>query len=141
MYRLYVQLEPKNTTNLGTFPDLLLDKSLENKLELKKISYAVYHHHKLQTAFGDYQYPPFINQNIVDETLEKEYVHYFYESTKNTTVIISSLKTGIWQRLTSISYLFIFFASLVIASIIFNSIVIRRENNFNSLFFLINQLK
>ena len=55
-----LQLEPKLAVNLGAFPDLLLDKSLENKLE-SKISYAVYESNKLLNTFGEYQYPLFIN--------------------------------------------------------------------------------
>ena len=48
----YLQLEPKLAVNLGAFPDLLLDKSLENNLESKQLSYAVYESGKLLNTFG-----------------------------------------------------------------------------------------
>ncbi len=131
-YNLYVQMEPKNTSNLGAFPDLLLDKSLESKLETKKISYAIYENYKLERFFGDYQYPLYLNQ-IFFTGNDDGYKHYFYENKKNTKVIISELKSGLWQRLTSMSYLFIFFAIIVFCSFVFNSIVIKRRNDFNSL--------
>lgn len=132
MYNLYVQMEPKNTSNLGAFPDLLLDKSLESKLETKKISYAVYENNKLERVFGDYQYPLYLSDKNFHNNND-EYAHYYYENKKNTKVIISEVKSGVWQRLTSMSYLFIFFAIIVLCSIMFNSIVLKRQNDFNSL--------
>jgi two-component system nitrogen regulation sensor histidine kinase NtrY len=133
LYNLYVQMEPKNTSNLGAFPDLLLDKSLESKLETKKISYAVYENNKLERVFGDYQYPIYINNKNFSNYNDDGYSHYNYENKKNTKVIISEVKSGVWQRLTSMSYLFIFFSVIVFCSILFNSIVIKRQNDFNSL--------
>ena len=132
-YHLYIQMEPKNTVSLGTFPDLLLDKSLENKLELKQISYAVYENNKLQTTFGQYQYPLFMDNKTLAFKNDFSYSHYYYENNKHTKVIISEVKTGLWQSLTSISYLFVFFATLILISVLFNSMVIKRENSFNSL--------
>ena len=133
LYNLYVQMEPKNTSNLGAFPDLLLDKSLESKLETKKISYAVYENNKLERIFGDFQYPLYLSYKNFNNNNNEGYAHYYYENKKNTKVIISEVKSGVWQRLTSMSYLFIFFAIIVLCSIMFNSIVLQRRNDFNSL--------
>ncbi len=132
-YRLYIQMEPKNAIGLGSFPDLLLDKSLENKLELKQISYAVYDNNKLQISFGQFQYPLFIDNHFFDIDNNDLYNHYFYANNKKTKVIISDIKKDLWQTLTSISYLFIFFSVVILLSILFNSIVVKRENKFNSL--------
>lgn len=132
-FRLYVQLDPKLATNLGTFPDLLLDKSLESKLESKQLSYAVYGANKLLTSYGEYQYPLFTDKKYSFMTTKDEYEHYVYSSKKEDTIIISDKRFTIWQRFTSNSYLLIFFSTLVLCVVSFNSIIIKRSLRFNSL--------
>ena len=82
-FHLYLQLEPKLAVNLGTFPDLLLDKSLENKLESKRISYAVYDSNKLLTTFGEYQYPLFINNHFFNTSFDDGYEHFLIRQVKS----------------------------------------------------------
>lgn len=132
-FHLYLQLEPKLAVNLGAFPDLLLDKSLENKLETKHISYAVYESNKLLNTFGEYQYPLFINHSTFKTTTNDGYEHFVYSPQKNVTIIITDKEFGIWGRFTSNSYLFIFFSVLVLISVWFNSIIMNRNQRFNSL--------
>lgn len=132
-FHLYLQLEPKLAVNLGAFPDLLLDKSLENKLETKHISYAVYESNKLLNTFGEYQYPVFIVANTFKNATNDGYEHFVYTPQKNVTIIITDKEFGIWGRFTSNSYLFIFFSVLVLMSIWFNSIIMNRSQRFNSL--------
>lgn len=130
-YRLYLQLEPKLAVNLGAFPDLLLDKSIESKLQSTNISYAVYESGKLFTAHGDYEYPPFEDKTLFD--LDREYQHYRYTYQKNTDVVISDKRSGFWQKFTYNSYLFLFFSLIVLCAVFFNSLVVNRINNLNSL--------
>lgn len=132
-FHLYLQLEPKLAVNLGAFPDLLLDKSLENKLESKKISYAVYESNKLLNTFGEYQYPLFINHSTFKTLTNDGYEHFVYMPKKNTTIVITDKEFGMWGRFTSNSYLFIFFSLLVLFSVWFNSFVIKRSKSFSSL--------
>ncbi|MBL7934468.1 MAG: hypothetical protein JNM51_01515 [Bacteroidia bacterium] len=132
-FHLYLQLEPKLAVNLGAFPDLLLDKSLENKLETKHISYAVYESNKLLNTFGEYQYPLFINHSTFKTTTNDGYEHFVYSPQKNVTIIITDKEFGIWGRFTSNSYLFIFFSVLVLISVWFNFIIMNRNQRFNSL--------
>jgi signal transduction histidine kinase len=132
-FHLYLQLEPKLAVNLGAFPDLLLDKSLENKLESKKISYAVYESNKLLNTFGEYQYPLFINHSTFKTLTNDGYEHFVYMPKKNTTIVITDKEFGLWGRFTSNSYLFIFFSLLVLFSVWFNSFVIKRSKGFSSL--------
>lgn len=134
-FKLYVQFEPKLANNIGAFPDLLLDKSLQSKLESKQVSYAIYQSGKLQTSYGEFQYPFFIDWN---ETKviggEETYKHFTYPNNKQSSlIIISDKKIGVWQRFTSNSYLFIYFSFLVLICIVYNSTVINRSNRFNSL--------
>lgn len=132
-FKLYVLMEPKNTSYLGAFPDLLLDKSLEKKRELKNTSYAIYYNNKLQQSFGEFQYPIFIKPDFEKSLDKTNYHHSVYNSRNSTKLIITNATLGFWQKLTSISYLFIFFTALVLLSIWFNNIVIRKESYFNSL--------
>jgi len=132
-FHLYIQLEPKLAVNLGAFPDLLLDKSLENKLESKHISYAVYESNKLLNTFGEYQYPLFINNHLFKSATHDGYEHFSYQPKKNITIVITDKEFGLWGRFTSNSYLFIFFALLVLSVVWFNSIIIKRSQRFNSL--------
>ncbi len=130
-FRLYLQLEPKLAVNLGAFPDLLLDKSIESKLQSTNISYAAYESGKLLSAHGDYEYPLFQDKAIFD--LDKEYQHYRYSYQKNVDVIISDQRSGFWQKFTYNSYLFLFFSLIVLCAVLFNSVVVNRINNLNSL--------
>lgn len=132
-FHLYLQLEPKLAVNLGAFPDLLLDKSFENKLESKRISYAVYESNKLLNTFGEYQYPLFINNNTFKLSINDSYEHFIFSPQKNITIVITDKEFGLWGRFTSNSYLFIFFSILVFFSVWFNSIIIKRSPSFNSL--------
>lgn len=132
-FHLYIQLEPKLANNLGTFPDLLLDKSLQGKLESKQVSYAVYQSNKLQASYGDYQYPLIIDGVSVFNASNDEYQHYFYSNRKQADIIISDKKNDIWQRFTSNSYLFIFFSLIVLLCILYDSIIIKQNKRFNSL--------
>ena len=132
-FRLFIQLEPKLAVNLGAFPDLLLDKSLENKLESKQISYAVYESNKLLNTFGEYQYPLFVKNNTFKPALNDSYEHFIYPIKNNVSIVITDKAFGVWGRFTSNSYLFIFFALLVLAVVWFNSLVIKRSERFTSL--------
>lgn len=130
-FRLYLQLEPKLAVNQGAFPDLLLDKSIESKLQSRNISYAVYEYNKLLSAHGEYDYPLFMDKSFVAS--DNEYTHYVYNYKENTEIIISDKKFGFWQKFTSTSYLFLFFSLIVLTSVFIYSVIIKRINNLNSL--------
>lgn len=130
-FRLYLQLEPKLAVNLGAFPDLLLDKSIESKLQSKDISYAVYEADKLLSAHGEYEYPLFMDKTFI--TSDNAYKHYEYSYQKHTKIIISDKLFGFWQKFTSNSYLFLFFSLIVLIAVFFNSVVINHINNLASL--------
>ncbi len=134
-HTLYIQLDPKLANNIGVFPDLLLDKSLENRLQMKNISYAVYSYNKLQNSYGEFQYPIFYSRSFfqTSNSSSDDFNHYTYNVKTDTEIIISETKSGIWNRFTSNSYLFIFFSFIVLAGILVNSIIIRRNFKFNSL--------
>lgn len=131
-YRLYVQLEPKLTGNLGTFPDILLDKSTENKLEVRKISYALYDKNKLVSAYGDFKYPVYSSPDFFSEN-SNDYKHYVFKNKKNISVVISDANYGFWEMFTSNSYLFILFALIVLVFSFFNMLFSVRRQSFKTL--------
>ena len=132
-YKLYIQLEPKNSTYLGVFPDLLLDKSLEKKRELKNTSYAIYYNNQLQQSFGDYLYPLFIKESFTKSLNSVQHLHSIYDTKNNTKLIITSQTLGFWQQIASISYLFIFFTAVVLISIWISNLTQKKEPKFQSL--------
>ncbi len=132
LYQLYYQIDPKITLSIGIFPDLLLDKSLESKVEFKNISYAVYENNKLQISYGDFQYPLFNNSKYLFK-IDTDYNHFIYPKTNNIEIIISDNKTGFWQLFTSNSYLFIFFSIIVLGAVWFNSLLYKNKQEFKSL--------
>ncbi|MFO0321219.1 MAG: ATP-binding protein [Bacteroidota bacterium] len=132
IYNLYLQLDPKISNSLGVFPDLLLDKSLESKVEFKNISYAVYEKNKLQVSFGNFQYPLFNNYNYVFKN-DKDFNHYIYPKTRNSEILITEDKSGFWKLFTLNSYFFIFFSLIALLAIWLNNIITRKDLGFNSL--------
>jgi two-component system, NtrC family, nitrogen regulation sensor histidine kinase NtrY len=132
-FRLYIQLEPKLAANTGIFPDLLLDKSLENKLESKQLSYAIYDSQKLRNSFGDYQYPLYMNSLMFKDGHNDSYRHFVFNSKNNTIIVISDKEYGLWGRFTSNSYLFIFFSLIVLSGILFNYLILKRSQRFSTL--------
>lgn len=133
-YRLYIQFEPRLANNLGSFPDLLLDKSLQDRFASQNISYAVYQSNKLQTSFGDYQYPIYIDGiDVFKQNKQDEFKHNVYNNQKSTAIIISDKRDDFWRKFTSNSYLFIFFSLVVLCSFLYDAIVIKRVTRFNSL--------
>ncbi len=132
-FHLFLQLEPKQAVNLGAFPDLLLDKSLENKFENKHISYAVYESGKLLSTFGEYQYPLLIKESSFKSNDNGSFQHFRYDVSSNSTVIITDKGFGFWGRFTFNSYLFALFSIIVLITIWFNALVIKRHLQFKSL--------
>ncbi len=131
-YFLYVQLDPKLSSSLGVFPEILLDKSLQSKIVSQEISYAIYENNKLQSSHGNIQYPIFFNHNAI-YTNENSFTHYVYNGSNHQTIIISDVKTSFWQVFASNSYLFIFFSLIVIIAVWFNALIIRKNRKFKSL--------
>jgi hypothetical protein len=93
----------------------------------------VYESNKLLNTFGEYQYPLFINQQSFKSTTNDGYEHFLYAPKKNVSIVITDKEFGMWGRFTSNSYLFIFFSLLVLFSVWFNSIIVKRSQRFSSL--------
>ncbi|MGZ3919411.1 MAG: HAMP domain-containing protein, partial [Bacteroidia bacterium] len=108
---LYILLEPKQFEELGTFPDLLLDQSPQQKQEnLKSSSYAVYRSGQNTNRYGDFNYPFYFSDSTTLANSSKEYIHHYYTPDESTHIIISK-KVKNWNYgFTYNSYLFLFFS-------------------------------
>ncbi|MBS1636706.1 MAG: HAMP domain-containing protein [Bacteroidetes bacterium] len=125
-YRLYAQFEPKQVSDLGSFPDLLIDRSLQNQLNLGNISYALYNKGRLISKYGDYNYTLFENKAYTDNQ-DPEVTHHVFKNEPATTVVITDKRNTAWYRFTSVSYFFVFFSTIVLLVIFLNTIIVNRR--------------
>ena len=108
--KLYLQLEPKQFEELGSFPDLFLDQSQQKQEKLKNFSYAVYRSGQNTSRFGDYNYPFFIADSTSLTKTNPNYLHHYFKPDDATEIIISE-KTKSWNYFfTYNSYLFLFYS-------------------------------
>lgn len=111
-YTLYVQLEPKQLADAGSFPDLLLDEGQQKQNKYKQISYAVYKQNKLTSYYGDYDYPLYNPDTTALQTGKDEFHHYFVSPEKGTLIVLSSKERGFNYFFTTNSYYFLFYSVL-----------------------------
>ncbi len=109
--KLYLQLEPKQFEELGSFPDLFLDQSQQKQEKLKNFSYAVYRSGQNTSRYGEYNYPFFISDSASLTKSNLNYVHHYFKYDDGATEIIISEKIKSWNYFfTYNSYLFLFFS-------------------------------
>jgi signal transduction histidine kinase len=114
--RLYILMEPKQFEELGSFPDLLLDKSQQKHDKLKNFSYAVYRSQQNSSHFGNFNYPMFLPAAGSLAKSDPSYIHQYVNADENTVIIISrSAKTWIYF-FTFNSYLLLFFSFIIYCS-------------------------
>ena len=110
--RLYVLMEPKQFEETGSFPDLLIDQSLQKQNKLNNVSFGVYHAGILSNRNGDFIYPDFFRDSLSMLSANNKYEHRYYSSEGDTKVVISQgLKT--WK------YYFTFNSYLLLISAVF----------------------
>jgi len=130
---LYVQLEPKQISGAGGFPDLLLDESQQKQNRYKQISYAVYKQNKLTTSYGQYDYP----SHNVDSTMLKNsagsFKHYFVTPDKETLIVLSTKTKDFNYFFTTNSYYFIFYSLLGLCMLVVSFRITDRKLRFFSL--------
>ncbi len=119
------------------FPELLIDKSMEQPENYKKFDYAKYYGGELTDKHGDYNYNFYINSYLSGE---KEFdfsrwdgmEHLIYHSREFNYVIVSREYFTVGDYLISFPYLFVFyFLSVLILLFITNPSVCDRTVNFD----------
>jgi len=109
--KLYIQLEPKQFEELGSFPDLFLDQSQQKQQKLINFSYAVYRSGLNTSRYGDYNYPFFISDSLSLTNSNPNFVHHYFTHDDGATDVIISEKVKSWNYFfTYNSYLFLFFS-------------------------------
>lgn len=125
---LYIEMLPKLLSNNEGYPELLLnEKEIDVSASLTKYSVAKYKKNKLVNSNGECNYllelaqklpfntNGFYNQNIND------YHHLYYQSDKNTVVVLSALQKTEFNYMTIFSYIFICYGLFVlIVGLLFN---------------------
>jgi two-component system, NtrC family, nitrogen regulation sensor histidine kinase NtrY len=114
--RLYFLMEPKQFEEMGSFPDLLLDQSQQKHEKLKNFSYAVYRSRQNTSHYGNFNYPLFLPDSTTLARADEDFIHRFYRTDENTSIIISrNAKTWIYF-FTFNSYLLLFFSVITYCS-------------------------
>ncbi|MBP7808580.1 MAG: GHKL domain-containing protein [Bacteroidia bacterium] len=134
-YVLYVQLEPKQFSGAGNFPDLLLDEGQQKQNRYKQISYAVYKQNKLTTFYGAYDYPAHNVDSVALKSVKSNFKHYFVTPDKETLIVLSTKIKDFNYFFTTNSYYFIFYSLLGLTLVI----VSYRINNKKLMFFSLNR--
>ncbi|MCO6500774.1 MAG: GHKL domain-containing protein [Vicingus serpentipes] len=114
-YFLFIEFFPKVFSKTEGYPELLLNqKEIETIVNLNQYSFAKYKNGKLVNNSGNFIY----TLSLYDKSLFNEagfsslnfdqHNHLFYQSDKNTVVIVSSPQKTIFNYITTFSYLFLF---------------------------------
>lgn len=109
-FKLYVLMEPKQFEEIGSFPDLLLDKSLQKQDKLKNFSYVVYRNKQNVLRYGNFNYPFFFQDSTTLQNVSNNNTHLYFKPEENTDVIISKHNKGWDYFFTYNSYLLLLFS-------------------------------
>ncbi len=112
---LYILMEPKQYEELGSFPDLLLDRSQQKPERLKNFSHAVYRSHQLANRYGEFNYPFFQPDSATLSNTRAGYTHHFFYPDDDTAVIITEERRELNYLFTFNSYLLLFFALMIVS--------------------------
>lgn len=123
---IFIELASKLIPEEIGFPALLLDKNTKKIDDLTNYSYARYVDRRLINRSGVYNYPITLRifESLRSETAFFEYDgydHLFYIVDEGTMIILSRVDESALERVTAFSYLFAFFAILLLVVIFFNN--------------------
>ncbi len=105
---LYALLEPKTSASVGSFPELLLPS---NQQKQNKYPYAIYKQNKLNSSFGDFDYPlNFISKEKLG-SMNPEYDHHFFEQ-DGALIVLTGKTKDLNYFFTTNSYYFLFYSVL-----------------------------
>ncbi|MCC6369626.1 MAG: HAMP domain-containing histidine kinase [Bacteroidia bacterium] len=109
-FKLFAQIEAKQFEEVGSFPDLFLDKSLQKQDKLRSFTYAVYRSRQNTNRYGDFNYPFFLQDSATLVKSSPGFVHYYFEPEPSTHIIISQAAKNSKYFFTFNSYLLLFFS-------------------------------
>ena len=109
-YTLFALLEAKHFEEVGSFPDLFLDQSLQKQDKLKAFSYSVYRNGQNTDRFGEFNYPYFFQDSSALSKTSLNYVHHYFEPEPEVKIIISQAAKTKNYFFTFNSYVLLFFS-------------------------------
>ena len=109
--KVFVELNSKIFSEGLGYPELLLEKRLTVKRNLKNYNYAKYNKGKLVTSRGTYKYPILLKYNVFGDESQtgfryNSYIHYKYNIDNENVIILSKEASDYSQELVSFSYIF-----------------------------------
>ncbi|MGE3824372.1 MAG: ATP-binding protein, partial [Bacteroidia bacterium] len=125
---VYIEFEEKSSKNELGFPELLLDKNVDDDKSLEDYSFAVYRDGKIVSANGDFSYSA--DEPAVQLHNEKfefrssgNWRHLFYKPNPDTLILLSRPQLTTFQKLTGVSFLFLFYSVLLLVTLAGYSLV------------------
>lgn len=110
-YTLYIQLEPKQFADAGSFSDLMLDALQQKQSKYKQFSYAIYRDGNLNSAYGKFIYPRFFNSSVFSGK-NSQFKHQLLEPDENSKIIVTREQKTFNYYFTANSYYFLFYSVL-----------------------------
>ncbi len=124
---LFIELNSKLYNDVLGYPELLLNRRINERSLFDKFSYAKYYKGELVSQSGDYSY----NNEILDGSFkirpennhfvqdEKEgYLHYVYYPDQDNVLLISNKEASFFDLLIVFSYLFFFYYGIIVLIIL-----------------------
>jgi len=131
---VFVELKSKLLPEGVGFPELLLDKSLQEPARYRNFSYARYYKNELVYLSGDYQYNYYISSyNIGQEQKElfhrswDGYDHFIYNLGSGNYIIVSTKSFGLAEYLISFPYLFVFYFVFILLMVFIGNAKYRQK--------------
>jgi signal transduction histidine kinase len=119
---VYIEFEEKSSKNELGFPELLLDKNVDDDKSLEDYSFAVYRDGEIVSANGDYSYSA--DEPAVQLHNEKfefrssgNWRHLFYKPNPDTLILLSRPQLTAFQKLTGVSFLFLLYSCFLLVSL------------------------
>lgn len=132
-YNLCVLMEPKQYEELGSFPDLLLDRSLQKQDKLKNLSWVVYRNHQSTSRYGEFNYPYYLADSLNRAQAGNGFIHHYFKPDQNTGIILSQANKSWRYYFTFNSYVLLYFAIFTYLSYLLYITLIARQLNASSL--------
>ena len=112
--KIFIELNSKVIPEGKGYPELLLDEHASRESQDGGYSYAKYYDGELVDRGGDFQYSMKLPMELIqkDENFQftkNEYRHYAYKRSGNNYIIVSVPELTIYEWISTLPYLFLFF--------------------------------
>lgn len=130
---VYISLDSRLITEHLGYPELLIEGELSVHPAIRNYSYAKYHNNSLITRYGEFPYTLESKYHPNEENtftfMESDgYCHLIYRPDEYNTIILSKPEIKIINILTSFSYNFIFFFTLLGISILIYNLPLKKSH-------------